>query len=62
MRSDFRPKVSAHTNAERPQTALEVVVIPSLDLRDEVLWRGSLLEPRLLSKLVVRKGPIAVVT
>jgi hypothetical protein len=34
-------KVSAHTTAERREKALEVVVIPSLGLRCEILWRGK---------------------
>jgi len=44
------PKVGAHTTAERQEKALEVVVIPRLSLRDEILWRGPLNEPRPLSK------------
>jgi hypothetical protein len=43
-------QVSAHTTAERQMKALEVVVIPSLGLRDKILWRGPLNEPRPLSK------------
>jgi len=46
----FAQKVSAHTTAERQRKALEVVVEPSLGLRDEILWRGPLNEPRPLSK------------
>jgi hypothetical protein len=46
----FAQKVSAHTTAERQEEALEVVVIPRLSLRDEILWRGPLNEPRPLSK------------
>ena len=50
-------QVGAHTTAERQEKALEVVVIPRLSLRDEILWRGPLNEPRPLSKplLLLRK-------
>jgi hypothetical protein len=32
---------------------LGVVIVPSLGLRDEVLWRGPLNEPRRLGKSVI---------
>jgi len=38
----FPPKVSAHTAAEGLEKAIGVVVVPSLGLRDEILWRGGL--------------------
>jgi hypothetical protein len=41
------PEDRAHTAAERHKMALGVVVVPSLGLRDEILWRGPLNEPRL---------------
>jgi len=46
VHATFAQKVSAHTTAERQVKAFEVVVIPSLGLRDEILWRGPLNEPR----------------
>jgi len=46
VHATFAQKASAHTTAERPMKALEVVVVPSLGLRDEILWRGPLNEPR----------------
>jgi hypothetical protein len=45
----------AHTTAERQVKALEVVVIPSLGLRDEILWRGPLNEPRRPIEALVEK-------
>jgi hypothetical protein len=46
-------QVSAHTTAERQEMTLGVVIVPSLGLRDEVLWRGLLNEPRRLWKPVI---------